>query len=79
MEVPDFGPPKTLTIMHKEPDMGPHVVSDRVRLQVHDCNVPCEVGLILRWLSFRGVDILIWPGYSMYSHSISILASQLGA
>ena len=64
MEIPDCGPPKTLTIVHQVPELGPQVVSDGVRLQVHDGNVPCDKhhgghGLVSRWLPFRGVDILM--------------------
>ena len=61
-----------LTIMHQVPEMGPHVVSDGVRLQVHDSHVPCDErhggqGLILGWLPFRGVDVLMGSDYFMYS------------
>ena len=76
MVVPDDRPPKALTIMHEIPEMGSRVFSYGVGLHVHDGHVPLDKsqgahGLILGWLAFRGVDIFMGPGYSMYSCSIS--------
>ena len=75
MVVSDCRPPKMLTIMHQVPKMGPHVVSDGVRRQVHDSHVPCDKshrrhGLILVWLPFMGVDVFMRPDYFMYSCSM---------